>query len=32
LVARGETVIKDAECVATSHPSFWDDLASLTQH
>jgi 3-phosphoshikimate 1-carboxyvinyltransferase len=29
LVARGETVIKDAECVATSYPSFWDDLASL---
>jgi 3-phosphoshikimate 1-carboxyvinyltransferase len=32
LVARGQTVIKDAECVATSYPSFWDDLASLTQH
>lgn len=32
LVARGETVIKDAECVATSHPSFWDDLESIVEH
>lgn len=32
LVARGETVIKDAECVATSYPSFWDDLTVISQH
>jgi 3-phosphoshikimate 1-carboxyvinyltransferase len=32
LVAKGETVIKDAECVATSYPSFWVDLDSMIQH
>ena len=31
LVARGETVIKDAECVATSHPTFWEDLESVVE-
>jgi 3-phosphoshikimate 1-carboxyvinyltransferase len=29
LIARGETVIRDSECVATSHPSFWEDLDSI---
>ncbi len=32
LVARGETVIKDAECVATSHPTFWEDLESIVEY
>ena len=32
LVARGETVIKDAECVTTSHPSFWEDLESIVEY
>lgn len=32
LVAKGETVIKDAECVATSYPSFWDDLESIVEY
>jgi 3-phosphoshikimate 1-carboxyvinyltransferase len=31
LLARGETVIKDAECVKTSHPSFWEDLDSIVK-
>ncbi|MBE0415758.1 MAG: 3-phosphoshikimate 1-carboxyvinyltransferase [Dehalococcoidia bacterium] len=30
LVARGETVIHDAEAVAMSYPSFWQDLERLT--
>jgi len=29
LVAKGETVIMDAECVSKSYPGFWDDLESL---
>lgn len=32
LVAKGETIIKDAECVATSHPTFWEDLESLAEY
>jgi len=32
LIAKGETVIKDAECVATSHPTFWEDLDSVAQY
>jgi 3-phosphoshikimate 1-carboxyvinyltransferase len=32
LVARGETVIKDADCVVTSHPSFWTDLESVLEY
>ncbi len=26
LIAHGQTVIKDAECVELSHPGFWDDF------
>jgi 3-phosphoshikimate 1-carboxyvinyltransferase len=29
LVARGETTIKDAECVSKSYPDFWGDLEAL---
>ena len=29
LVASGETVIMDADCVSKSYPGFWDDLQSL---
>ncbi len=29
LVAQGETVIKDAECVEKSFPGFWDNLENL---
>ena len=29
LVANGETIIGDAECVAVSYPEFWDDLKRL---
>jgi len=32
LIAKGETVIKDAECVATSHPTFWEDLDSVVEY
>jgi len=32
LIAKGETVIKDAECVATSHPTFWGDLDSIVEY
>lgn len=32
LVARGETVIRNAECVSTSHPSFWEDLDSIVEY
>jgi 3-phosphoshikimate 1-carboxyvinyltransferase len=32
LIARGETVIRDAECVSTSHPSFWEDLDSIVTY
>jgi len=32
LIAKGETVIKDAECVATSHPTFWEDLDSIVEY
>jgi 3-phosphoshikimate 1-carboxyvinyltransferase len=31
LLARGETVIEDAECVAISYPGFFDQLDSLRQ-
>ena len=30
LIARGETVIHDAEVVAVSYPAFWQDLERLT--
>ena len=29
LAARGETTIKDAECVSKSYPDFWEDLETL---
>jgi 3-phosphoshikimate 1-carboxyvinyltransferase len=29
LIARGPSVIKDAECVEISYPSFWDDFDRL---
>jgi 3-phosphoshikimate 1-carboxyvinyltransferase len=29
LAARGETTIKDAECVSKSYPDFWEDLEIL---
>ena len=29
LKARGETTIRDAECVSKSYPGFWDDLESI---
>jgi 3-phosphoshikimate 1-carboxyvinyltransferase len=32
LVAKGETLIKDAEYVATSHPTFWEYLDSLVEY
>ncbi|RKX18191.1 MAG: hypothetical protein DRP26_05670 [Candidatus Zixiibacteriota bacterium] len=32
LVAKGETLIKDAECVATSHPDFWEFIDSLVEY
>jgi len=32
LIAKGETVIKDAECVSTSHPTFWEDLDSIVEY
>lgn len=32
LVARSETVIKDAECVNTSHPTFWENLESIVEY
>jgi len=32
LIAKGETIIKDAECVATSHPTFWEDLESVIEY
>jgi 3-phosphoshikimate 1-carboxyvinyltransferase len=32
LVAKGETIIRDAECVSTSHPSFWEDLDSIVEY
>ncbi len=32
LVARGETVIEDAEAVDISYPGFWQDLERLSQH
>ena len=32
LVANGETIIKDADCVATSHPTFWEDLDSIVEY
>jgi len=32
LIAKGETVIRDAECVKTSHPSFWEDLDSIVEY
>jgi 3-phosphoshikimate 1-carboxyvinyltransferase len=31
LIARGETVIHDAEVVAVSYPAFWQDLERLTR-
>ena len=31
LIARGETVIHDAEAVAVSYPAFWQDLERLTR-
>ena len=31
LIARGETVIQDAEVVAVSYPAFWQDLERLTR-
>jgi len=31
LLARGETVLHDAEVVAVSYPSFWQDLERLTR-
>jgi len=30
LIARGETVIHDAEVAAMSYPAFWQDLERLT--
>lgn len=32
LIAKGETLIKDAECVNTSHPNFWEDLESVVEY
>lgn len=32
LIAKGETVIRDAECVKTSHPTFWEDLDSIVEY
>ncbi|MCD6161611.1 MAG: 3-phosphoshikimate 1-carboxyvinyltransferase [candidate division Zixibacteria bacterium] len=32
LIAKGKTIIKDAECVVTSHPTFWEDLESVVKH
>jgi len=29
LAAKGETTIKDAECVSKSYPDFWEDLEAL---
>jgi 3-phosphoshikimate 1-carboxyvinyltransferase len=29
LVAKGKTIINEADCVSKSYPSFWDDLESI---